>query len=152
MEDGLNQVNGDVEEYFESLARDMEEITCVEDLNKSRLREINRREPLVLQVFVLNPSGTLFYPNETDLLNNNEQDFLTQTRKMFDGQDLLTAVNLTLNAPGKQLSNERMLHAGCHPSARDDAPPAGDVARELLLTWRAAARRGASSTSMTPSR
>ncbi|HAD57882.1 MAG TPA: hypothetical protein DCG12_01380 [Planctomycetaceae bacterium] len=105
MEDGLNQVNGDVEEYFESLARDMEEITCVEDLNKSRLREINRREPLVLQVFVLNPSGTLFYPNETDLLNNNEQDFLTQTRKMFDGQDLLTAVNLTLNAPGKQFSN-----------------------------------------------
>ena len=105
MEDGLNQVNGDVEEYFESLARDMEDITCVEDLDKSRLREINRREPLVLQVFVLNPSGTLFYPNETELLNDNEQDFLTQTKKMFDGQDLLTAVNLTLNAPGNNFNN-----------------------------------------------
>ena len=125
MEDGLNQVNVDVEEYFETLARRMEEITCVETLDTRQLREINRTEPLVLQVFVLNPSGTLFYPNETEVLNNNEKDFLTQTKKMFDGQDLLTAVNLTLNqgtnfnssysgntvqVPG-QISNQRRLAA-----------------------------------------
>ncbi len=103
MEDRLQDVNVNVETFIQDIERQLSEITAIDDFDPETLRQTNRNEPRLLQLFVLNPEGQLAYPDPTGDLNNNERQFLLQAAKMFTGKDLKEAVIRT----EQQLANQR---------------------------------------------
>lgn len=92
MEDRLQDVNINVSNYFEGLERSLQKVVALNTFDLDELRRLNRSEPRVLQLFVLNPTGELQYPNPMGELNSGERMFLLQAAKMFAGQDLKDAV------------------------------------------------------------
>ncbi|MCA9060437.1 MAG: HAMP domain-containing histidine kinase, partial [Planctomycetaceae bacterium] len=92
MEDRLADINTRVNDYFQDLERSLNHLTAIDDFEPSRLRQLNRRDPRLMQLFVLSPRGQLQYPNPTTDLNRDERLFLIQAASMFTGQDLQAAV------------------------------------------------------------
>ncbi len=92
MEERLRDINGTISRHFEDVARTMHRITEIDDIDVEKLRQLNRSEPRVLQVFLLSDDDRLLYPDPTQPLNASEQNFLFHTAKMFTGQDLREAV------------------------------------------------------------
>lgn len=92
MEDRLQDVNAIVRDYFEAVGRSLEQLTAIDKFDPEQLRAINRSEPRLLQLFVLNPDGQLLHPDPSTDLNATERLFLIQAAKMFTGQDLKDAI------------------------------------------------------------
>lgn len=95
MEDRLLDINVNVTEVFSEMERRLQDIAAIDDFNPMTLREVNRTEPRLLQLFVLSPAGQLAYPNPLGDLNSGERTFLIQAAQMFTGQDLKDAVART---------------------------------------------------------
>ena len=95
MEIRLQDINVNVSVVFEDIKRSLSKVAAIDDFDVPTLREINRREPELLQLFVLNPQGQLAYPDPTSELNSGERLFLIQAAQMFTGQDLKDAVART---------------------------------------------------------
>jgi len=92
MEERLQDINANVAVVFADIERTLADVASIDDFNQSQLRTINRNQPQVLQLFVLNPQGQLQFPNPAGPLNASEQTFLIQAARMFTGQDLQDAV------------------------------------------------------------
>ena len=92
MEERLRDINVNVNSVFATIERDFSRLTAIDDFQVEALRNINRTEPRLLQLFVLNPQGILNYPNPGGDLNSAERMFLIQAAKMFTGRDLKEAV------------------------------------------------------------
>lgn len=94
MEDRLHDVNANVATFFENTERSLNQITAIDHFDIDKLRQVIRSEPSMLQMFVLNPSGQITYPDPGDMesLNGRERLFLVQAAKMFTGKDLKEAV------------------------------------------------------------
>ncbi|MCA9035761.1 MAG: HAMP domain-containing histidine kinase [Planctomycetaceae bacterium] len=115
LEDRLQDVNGSIAVYFESVERDLATTTNIDRYAVDELRQIHRKQPRLLQLFILSPRGQLIYPDPMESsgpLNGNERMFLIEAAKMFTGQDLKEAVIRTeqtsADAPlGKTRSNSR---------------------------------------------
>lgn len=95
MEDRLQDINANVSVVFADIERSLAKVAAIDDFDVEALRQVNRSEPRLLQLFVLNPEGTLTYPNPATDLNDNERSFLFQASRMFTGQDLSDAVART---------------------------------------------------------
>ncbi|MEZ6061132.1 MAG: HAMP domain-containing sensor histidine kinase [Planctomycetaceae bacterium] len=92
MEQRLHDINGNIVRTFDDISRKMQGVTEIDDFDVDSLRQRNRREPGVLQLFVISESGQLLYPDPSQPLNSTEQNFLLHTARMFTGQDLRDAV------------------------------------------------------------
>lgn len=92
MEDRLQDINSSVADYFADVERRLRRVMALNSFEVDALRAINRSQPEILQLFVLNPEGELQYPGPTGDLNHEERMFLIQAAKMFTGQDLKDAV------------------------------------------------------------
>ncbi|MEZ6123001.1 MAG: HAMP domain-containing sensor histidine kinase [Planctomycetaceae bacterium] len=92
MQDRLQDLQGNVNQVFDGLQRTLETVADRAQYDVSSMREIHRREPLVMQSFVLNPSGELVYPDARGDMTPGEQMFLLQASEMFLGRDLTDAV------------------------------------------------------------
>lgn len=89
--DRLQDVNGNIATFFEALEADVLRITAVDSYEIDGLREINRSEPQLQQLFVLTPDGLLRFPDPTETtspLSFSEQSFLVDAAKMFIDRDL----------------------------------------------------------------
>lgn len=95
MEDRLQDINANVSIVFDDIERSLQKVAAIDDFDANRLRDINRTEPQLLQMFVLNPEGYLAYPDPAAELNASERAFLIQAARMFTGQDLKDAVART---------------------------------------------------------
>lgn len=94
MEQRVLEVNRDVSAFFSDAERELLRITAIDESDIEKLRDINRSEPRLLQLFVLSADGDLRYPAPTSSLNGSEQSFLLRASKMFTDQDLQNAVEL----------------------------------------------------------
>ena len=94
MEDRLHDVNANVATFFENTERSLNQITAIDHFDVDKLRQVIRSQPSMLQMFVLNPSGQITYPDPGNMesLNGRERLFLVQAAKMFTGKDLKEAV------------------------------------------------------------
>ncbi len=90
----LEDINSSIVRHFDKVARELRQVTAIDDFDIEKLRELNRREPRFLQLFVVSSEGDLLYPNPQLPLNAAESSFLLRTSKMFTDQDLTTAVSL----------------------------------------------------------
>ena len=88
----LRDINGGIVRWVDETEREMNRITSIDDYHIDSLRERNRSEPRVLQLFVLSDQGELIYPNPAEPLNSTEQSFLIRASRMFTGQDLQSAI------------------------------------------------------------
>lgn len=89
--DRLQDVNGNISTFFEDLEADVLRITAVDSYDIDGLRQINRSEPQLQQLFVLTPDGLLRFPDPTETtspLSFSEQSFLVDAAKMFIDRDL----------------------------------------------------------------
>ncbi|MEQ1828569.1 MAG: HAMP domain-containing sensor histidine kinase [Pirellula sp.] len=119
MEDRLRDVNRNIKTFFDDAERHLQTVTQLDELDVESLRETIRREPRVLQIFVLSERGQLLYPNPTQPLNTAEQNFLRSTAKMFTGQDLRDAVLQTENNSDSSRSNSQSQSGTQLPSRSD---------------------------------
>ena len=90
LEGRLQDVNSTIASWLESVEPDLDRITSINDFDVEKLRKINRTEPRLFQLFVLDRSGELLYPNPATTsspLIGTERKFLTQAARMFTGQD-----------------------------------------------------------------
>ena len=90
LEGRLQDVNSTIASWLESVEPDLDRITSIDDFDVEKLRKINRTEPRLFQLFVLDRSGELLYPNlatTSSPLIGTERKFLTQAARMFTGQD-----------------------------------------------------------------
>lgn len=93
--DRLTDVDKNIRLFFEDAARDVEKITSIDTIDVDDLRTINRNQPRLMQLFVMNSEGALVYPDPTQSsrnLNARERIFLIEAAKMFTGQDLKEAI------------------------------------------------------------
>lgn len=91
----LTDVDKNIRLFFEDAARDVEKITAIDTTDIDQLRSLNRNQPRLMQLFVMNPNGVLIYPDPTQstmTLNARERLFLIEAAKMFTGQDLKEAI------------------------------------------------------------
>lgn len=89
--DRLEDVNGNIAAFFEELEADVIRMTAIDNYDIEGLREINRSEPRLQQLFVLTPDGLLRFPDPTETtspLSVSEQSFLVDAAKMFIDKDL----------------------------------------------------------------
>ena len=151
MEDRLQDINANVAVVFSDIERSLAKVAAIDDYDVEALRDINRREPRLLQLFVLNPQGTLTYPNPAGERNVNEQAFLFQAAGMFTGQDLSDAVsrteqrlldsnsvnNSSANVKRARTNNRSALSQADAPSRMASATPEvnqqNQTAQELVL-------------------
>lgn len=91
----LDDINALLVRHFEKTSRELKQLTAIDNFDVEGLRELNRREPRFLQLFVLTPKGNLLFPNPQQPLNLIETDFLLRTSKMFNDHDLKTAIALS---------------------------------------------------------
>ena len=90
LEGRLQDVNSTIASWLESVEPDLDRITSINDFDVEKLRKINRTEPRLFQLFVLDRGGELLYPNPATTsspLIGTERKFLTQAARMFTGQD-----------------------------------------------------------------
>ena len=90
LEERLQDVNSTIASWLESVEPDLDRITSIDDFDVEKLRKINRTEPRLFQLFVLDNGGELLYPNPATTsspLTGTERRFLTQAARMFTGQD-----------------------------------------------------------------
>lgn len=125
MEQRLQDVNAVVAAYFSEVERDMLKLTALDNTTTDRLREINRTEPRLLQLFVLSANGNLRYPDPTQPLNNGEQSFLLRASKMFTDQDLKSVVALSVP--------EIVSRQSSSPAQRPDRQLRGDADPQPVL-------------------
>ncbi|MEZ6132987.1 MAG: HAMP domain-containing sensor histidine kinase [Planctomycetaceae bacterium] len=92
MEERLQDINANVSVVFDDIERRFSQLAAIDDFDPSKLRQINRSEPHLLQLFVLNSQGRLTYPDPAGELNAGERTFLIQATQMFTGQDFENAV------------------------------------------------------------
>lgn len=130
MEDRLQDVNVNVVAFVEDLERSLSRITAIDDFELESLRQTNRSEPRLLQLFVLNPEGQLSYPDPAGDLNTNERQFLVQAAKMFTGKDLKETVIRSEQEAVDQLGNAVSSVAPTMQS-RADSEPLGRSQRSL---------------------
>ncbi len=130
MEDRLQDVNVNVVAFVEDLERSLSRITAIDDFELESLRQTNRSEPRLLQLFVLNPEGQLSYPDPAGDLNTNERQFLVQAAKMFTGKDLKETVIRSEQEAVDQLGNAVSSVAPTMPS-NADSEPLGSSQRSL---------------------
>lgn len=90
----LEDINGSIVRHFEKLSRELRQLTDIDGFDVESLRDLNRREPRFLQLFVLSAKGDLVFPDPLQPLNANESQFLSRTSKMFTDMDLKTAMSL----------------------------------------------------------
>ena len=151
MEDRLQDINANVAVVFSDIERSLAKVAAIDDYDVEALRDINRREPRLLQLFVLNPQGALTYPNPAGERNVNEQAFLFQAAGMFTGQDLSDAVsrteqrlldsnsvnNSSANVKRARTNNRSALSQADAPSRMASATPEvnqqNQTAQELVL-------------------
>ena len=89
--DRLQDVNGNITSFFEATERDLVRITTVDMYAIDSLRQINRTEPRLQQLFVLTAEGALTFPDPAESaspLSLTERSFLFDAAKMFIDQDL----------------------------------------------------------------
>lgn len=89
--DRLQDVNGNISAFFEATERDLVRVTSVDNYNTEGLRQINRTEPRLQQLFVLTAEGMLMFPDPSESaspLSLTERSFLLDAAKMFIDQDL----------------------------------------------------------------
>ncbi|APZ95032.1 sensor histidine kinase [Fuerstiella marisgermanici] len=122
MEDRLQDVNVNVVAFVEDLERSLSRITAIDDFELESLRQTNRSEPRLLQLFVLNPEGQLSYPDPAGDLNTNERQFLVQAAKMFTGKDLKETVIRSEQEAVDQLGNAVSSVAPTMQSKADSEP------------------------------
>ena len=96
----LNDINGVLVRYFDRVTRELRQLTAIDSFDKESLRELTRREPRFLQLFVLAPDGNLRFPDPNQPLNQAETNFLLLTSRMFTDLDLKTEVTKTESANG----------------------------------------------------
>ena len=90
LEGRLQDVNSTIASFLETVEPDLDRITSIDDFDVESLRRINRTEPRLFQLFVLDESSELIYPNPTSTdspLTRTERKFLTQAGRMFSGHD-----------------------------------------------------------------
>ena len=117
--DRLQDVNGNVTTFFETAERDLVRITTVDTFGIEQLRQINRTEPRLQQLFVLTAEGALTFPDPyefTSPLSSTERSFLLDAAQMFIDQDLRDKVLRT--EQGTAMSNTAI--AGDAAWARSD--------------------------------
>lgn len=89
--DRLQDVNGNISAFFESTERDLVRVTTIDQYAIDQLRQVNRTEPQLQQLFVLTAAGALAFPDPTESaspLSLSERSFLFDAAKMFIDQDL----------------------------------------------------------------
>ena len=120
--DRLQDVNGNITSFFEAAERDLVRITTVDRYGIDTLRQINRTEPRLQQLFVLTAEGGLTFPDpaeSTSPLSLTERSFLFDAAKMFIDQDLRDMVIRTeQNTP---ISNNGMPADKIRPSFRSSS-------------------------------
>ncbi|MCA9086439.1 MAG: HAMP domain-containing histidine kinase [Planctomycetaceae bacterium] len=92
MEERMEDVRSGVRSYVDELERHFDRVASIDDFAVDELRKLNRSEPQLAQLFVLDPRGELLYPNPADPLNADERLFLIQAARMFTGADLKAAI------------------------------------------------------------
>lgn len=117
--DRLQDVNGNITSFFEATERDLVRITTVDMYAIDSLRQINRTEPRLQQLFVLTAEGALTFPDPAESaspLSLTERSFLFDAAKMFIDQDLRDMVIRTeQNTP---ISNNGLQTDEISPSFR----------------------------------
>ncbi len=92
MEDRLHDVNRVITRFFSETERELQRATSIRQFDADSIREKLRREPRVLQFFVIDSKGELVYPNLMGPLNSVERSFLLRSSGMFSNGNLLNAV------------------------------------------------------------
>ncbi len=100
----MDDINGVLVRYFDRVSRELRQLTAIDSFDIENLREVTRREPRFLQLFVLAPDGNLRFPDPLQPLNQAETNFLLLTSRMFTDLDLKTAVSKTESAKGSAKS------------------------------------------------
>ena len=91
----LDDINDSIVRHFDQVSRELNHLTTIDEFDIESLRELNRREPRFLQLFVLTADGDLKYPDPVQQLSPSESSFLTRASKMFTDRDLKTTISLT---------------------------------------------------------
>ena len=102
LEGRLQDVNSTIASFLESVEPDLDRITSIDDFDVENLRRVNRTEPRLFQLFVLDDGGELLYPNPATIaspLTGTERRFLTQAARLFTGQDFKGTVSNSENVP-----------------------------------------------------
>lgn len=88
----LRDVDRGIQLHFAQLERQLQLVTQIDDYDVTAMREVVRRDPWLLQLFVIDADGSLLYPNPAESLNGNEQSFLLRASRMFTDRDLINTV------------------------------------------------------------
>lgn len=94
MEQRLAEINRGIARHFADVGRDLQRLTAIDEFDPDLLRQRTRRDPRLLQLFVLTSEGVLQYPDPSQPLNGTEQGFLRRAAGMFANRDLASAVAL----------------------------------------------------------
>ena len=111
LEGRLQDVNSTIASCLESVEPDLERITSIDDYDVESLRKVNRTEPRLFQLFVLDDGGELLYPNPATTsspLIGTERKFLTQAARMFTGQDFEGMVSSSENVQEEESQSKRI--------------------------------------------
>ena len=65
LEGRLQDVNSTIASFLEAVEPDLDRITSIDNLDVENLRRVNRTEPRLFQLFVLDDGGELLYPSPT---------------------------------------------------------------------------------------
>ena len=128
LEGRLQDVNSTIASFLETVEPDLDRITSIDDFDVESLRRINRTEPRLFQLFVLDESSELIYPNPTSTdspLTRTERKFLTQAGRMFSGHDFEGVVL------SSEKNSEGVLEEG---KSNRISPRSGDSSSCLLYT------------------
>ncbi|MFP4562621.1 MAG: sensor histidine kinase [Spirochaetia bacterium] len=71
-----------LESEFLRLENELLALSAFSGLSSDEIRGVTREQPLVRQVFVFTPAGTLSYPSESEPLSSREIGFLERTREI----------------------------------------------------------------------
>lgn len=101
----LQDVNSAIDSCLEKMEPELDRITAIDDFNVENLRKLNRTEPRLFQLFVLDTGGELLYPNPattSEPLTGTERKFLIEAARMFTGQDFKGMVSNSEAQPTKK--------------------------------------------------
>ena len=94
MQQRLQDISSGIDRHFDGVARQLRQLTSIDQYDVQSLRRLNREEPRVLQLFVLTQDGNLIYPDPSQPLTDEEQGFLMRAARMITERDLSAAVAL----------------------------------------------------------
>lgn len=138
--DRLNDVNGNMATFFEGLEADVIRITAIDSYDIEGLREINRTEPRLQQLFVLRSDGALSFPDAaetTSPLSVSERSFLVDAAKMFIDRDLRDKVLRTEQQvvggnPGSSYNGGRSVWRNSLPSQKRQTIPSQQLVQQPI--------------------